>query len=126
MPARKPLASFQGLGTGYDGSIGSDVGRPLVGLAGLESKKAAPPPPMPPRSVSNNNGLAPGRIPPLAGSSSDSLASGMGEKPKATTRKPAVPAKPKVLAAANKSQPTDLLGDDSSVEVSGWEALKPS
>lgn len=48
------------------------------------------------------------------------------ERPKPPTRKPVVAAKPNKLASSNNSRVVDLLGDDTNMEMSGWEALKPS
>jgi hypothetical protein len=53
---------------------------------------------------------------------------GMSEKQerlKPPARKPVVAAKPNKLASSSSRTP-DLLGDDSNMEMSGWEALKPS
>lgn len=99
------------------------TGHPSTSDSGQGRGKEAAPPQR--RPVPSGDGVrTPGRVTPAAGVALPGM-SEKYERAKLPAPKPAVAAKPHLLAS-NSSRTPDLLGDDSGMEISGWEALKPS
>lgn len=126
LPPRRPSTTVhspplpQGRNTFSDGPRKS--GSPANSTSVLGRELADTPPQLPRRA---GTGLATSaRQPGVDSDGPLGLSSSNDARPKPPPRKPMADAKPAVPPRGQG--PTDLLGDDAGLEMSGWEALKPS